>query len=41
MSSVLIWWIVAEKEAIVVVRLLLDVGPPTYCHLSPPLNSWT
>ena len=22
-------------------RLLLDVGPPLSCHLSPSLSSWT
>ena len=22
-------------------RLLLDIGPPLSCHLSPSLNSWT
>ena len=34
MHSVFVWQMVADKEAIFIVRLLLDIGPPLFCQLS-------
>ena len=31
----------SERHNCCMGRLLLDIGPPLSCHLSPSLNSWT
>ena len=33
------WW--QRRKQLSMNKLLLDIGPPLSCHLSPSLNSWT